>query len=259
MGKPIQRVPIKIQRTSVKLPHDIKCQLRLRELQDGRKHKEVIGMIKHYDMLARRWKNTTGYKSVDLSLGEIDPNWQFFDFLWEICREKEWDPLLYLDVQFKHAKRLPKGIMPKPNHIYTTDKLIIMTNYLSDVRTKHEHDTNKAQKERGSKTMGIREEVIEEIISSVEQLADYISRTRFDNLEEYKVLRIHEFWQTFSPFYLWSIPWFHEILPDLEGKKAQEYKEDFNTISRSHSLQRLIAETVQKVEKHYNIPGNLSL
>jgi hypothetical protein len=252
------RTPVK--RKSIKLPMDVKSYLKLQEMQLLTKDDDILNVSKHYDMLARKALGKSGYSSLYINK---DPrkhtNWKYFEYVYELCKIKEWDVNLYLEAQFKYYKQIGK-VMPYPNMICSDNAIRGYARFLMDIREKHRRDIGKAKRERGKETQTIREEVIEGVIHSVETLDTYIrANTTYTDKAEYKAMRIYQAWQELSPYYLWSIPWFHSIIGGMTGSIAEKYIAVFEVITKSPTIQSIISETVSEVERSYNIPHNLQL
>jgi hypothetical protein len=133
------------------------------------------------------------------------------------------------------------------------------TIYLADIKQKYEKDTFKGKKERGKETRTTQTEVIQSIVDSIDMLKGYLKNTQHDNKEQYKVMKIYQYWTNFSPYYLWSIPWFKDVLPELEGSVADRYRTTFDMISRSKWLRTLIKEIAHATEEYYKVPPNIDL
>jgi len=259
----VQRVPIKVYRQPIKLPLDIKMQLKLQEMQEHTKEDDIIELSRHYDMMVIKSSSKGGY----YSLSQNDPtrhrNWKHFERVYEICRMKEWDSKLYIESQFDRAKRWENGKFsyPQPSMMYSVDAIKHFVRYFGDLHKKHRYDTNADKKKRGRETTTLRTQVINDIVSSVESLAFYVKNSNFEDKKQYKALRIYQSWQELSPYYLWSVPWFDKILQEVsaETPKAEEYRNEFLRISKSPSLRDVIKETVLATEKHFNIPENMEL
>jgi hypothetical protein len=91
----------------------------------------------------------------------------------------------------------------------------------------------------------------------VETVAEHVDKSKQTDKAQYKALAIFNHWEQLSPFYLWSVSWFHDVLNDMQGKKIEECKREFDRIRKSPSMQRTIAETVQQVEEAFNLPHNI--
>ncbi|MOA48923.1 hypothetical protein D3C78_1717380 [compost metagenome] len=108
--------------------------------------------------------------------------------------------------------------------------------------------------------MSLREKAIQDIITSVETLAEYVVNSNFEDKAQYKALKIYQSWEELSPYYLWSIPWFHNVLEELKvSNMVQKCKDEFDKIGRSGSIQKVIKECVQKAEEYFNLPPNIDL
>jgi hypothetical protein len=257
----VRRRPIKVNRKPIKLPQHLKMQIKLWEVMEETREDDIYELSKHYDMLVMEVTHRAGHNSLSLKNPTEHKNWVHFERVYEICRMKGWDPKLYIEAQFERAKTWNWSQMkyPQPNALYSEKALRFFTNYLSSIKQKYEHDTRKEEKERGRETKLLRTKIVDDIVASVETLSKYIERTKHEDKAQYKALRIFQSWAELSPYYLWSVPWFHEVLNELDGALVEKYRAEFDTIRKSPMIQRIIRETVPQVEQFYNVPGNIQL
>lgn len=235
--------------------------LKLRELQLDSREEDIFVIAKHYEMLVREVKNITGYSSLSYSNPQGHRNWRHFEYIYEACRMKEWDAKLYIESQFDRVKGWVNGITyPLPAHMYSVNAFRHFTTYLSTIKQKYEEDTGGIDKKKGRETRTNREAIIEGILSATEILNMYMTNSNIKDKSQYKALRIYQSWQEFSPYYLWSIPWFHAIVPTLgQSIKARECSDQFDMISNSVHTQETIKEIVPHAEKLLNIPTNIEI
>ena len=231
--------------------------MKLWEVIEETKEDDIYELSRHYDMLAMETTHKAGYTSLSLKNPTKHRNWVHFERVYEICIMKGWDPKLYIEAQFERAKTWKTMKFPMPNTLYSENALRFFTNYLSTIKQKYEQDTRADKKERGRETKLLRTKIVEDIITSVERLALYIEKSKHEDKAQYKAIRIFQSWAELSPYYLWSVPWFHDVLNELEGKLVEKYRAEFDMIRKSPAVQRMINETVLEVEKHYNIPENV--
>ena len=255
----IKRIPIKVKRTPIKLPPHIKMQLKLWEIQEITREDDIYELSQHYNMLVMEVSKKAGYNSLSLKNYTEHKNWIHFESVYEICRMKGWDAKLYLEGQFERARGWTKMKYPLPNMLYGDKALWFHMNYISTIIQKYEQDTQGAKKEKGKETKTLRTQIVDGVISSVEYLADHLQKSPIEDKGQLKAITIFNHWHYLSPFYLWSIPWFHDITNDISGKNMDDCKAEFNRIRKSPSMQRTIADTVLEIEKHFNIPGNVKL
>lgn len=253
----IKRVPIKVNRKPIKLSKYLKAQLKMWELTEITKTEDILEMSSHFDMLVMELTKKAGYNSLSLSNPTEHKNWSHFECIYEICRMKGWDTKLYIEGQFERARMFKSMKYPLPHMMYSVNALRFHVNYLADIRDKYAKDTNKEERKKGRETKTLSTKIIDDVISSVESLSEWIEKSKSPDLGQAKALEVFNNWQYLSPFYLWSIPWFHDVLKDLDGKKVQNCREEFNRIDKSPSMRRVIGETVEKVEKSFNIPPNI--
>ncbi len=253
----IKRVPIKVNRKPIKLNSNQKIQMKIWEAMEITREDDIYELSQHYNMLMMEVTNKAGYNSLSLSGYTEHKNWIHFESVYEICRMKGWDAKLYLEAQFERSRTWTKFKYPFPNTLYSTKAMKYFMAYLGDIKIKYKQDVAGRKKERGKETKELRSRVIEEIVKSVERVLDFIEANRRMEGEQAKAMAIFNHWEQMSPFYLWSIPWFHDVMKDIDVKKIEDYKREFDRIGSSKSIQRTIEETVQRVEETFRLPGNM--
>lgn len=253
----IKRVPIKIHRKPIKLPPHIKAQLKLWELSEVTREDDIYEISKHYDMMVMQITNKAGHNSLSLKNYTEHRNWIHFERVYEICRMKGWDTKLYIEGQFQRCKGWTRMKFPLPNMLYSEKALRFHINFLGDIEKKYEKDTDSQKRKRGSETKALRTQVIEGVVRSVELVADGLSKGRIEDKAQHKALTIFNNWEQLSPFYLWSVPWFHDVMGDMNSKKVEDCRREFDRIAKSPSIKQTIEETVQHVEGHFKLPDNI--
>ncbi len=256
----VERKPIKIERVPIKLPTDIKMKLRLYEKQNETKDEDILEMIEHYNMLMAKATNKTGFTIVSMRNPKRSKQYIHFERVFEVCRMKGWDLKLYIEAQFDRTKGWTNMKYPLPSTLYSLNAFRHFTNYISTLKQTYEKDVGGHKKQKGSVTKSLRQQVIDGIVNTAEMLDMYVSKSSMEDKEQYKAMRIFQSWGEYSPFYLWSVPWFHDMIKELpDSKKVDEYKREFERISTSKNIQRLIEITVEQVEKHFNLPPNVKI
>lgn len=260
--KQVKREPIKVQRTAIKLSTGELAQLRLLEMQKLTREDDILEIIAHYEMLAMNILKKGGYSIVSRNHPTKHKNWIHFEYVYEICRIKDWSPRMYIDSQFDRVSGWRAQFrIPPPNTLYSDNAIIHASNYLANIKKTYKEDVGGRKKEEGRITKSLRKQVIDDIVSSIDALSRYIGTSKIEDKSQYKVIKIFQSWGEFSPFYLWTIPWFHKVLNELpqDNKKVIEYKGEFERISHSPSLIALIRDTTRSVEDQLGIPGNIQL
>jgi len=252
--KVITRVPI--IRKAIILPKEVKAYLRLLQMQEETREDDILEIVRHYEMLARKVIGKAGYSVVSHKEPTKSKRWIHFERVYEICRMQQWDGKLYIESQFQRL-----GGIPMAHMMYSVRALRYFTNYLADIKRKSEKDVGGKKKEKGRQTLSSREEVIEGVISSAETLNTYIKQSIMDDKAQYKAIKIYQAWRELSPYYLWSVPWFHDVVSTMTGDSNREklVMKEFNMIHESKTLQELIEKTVKEVESHFSIPPNIKL
>lgn len=255
----VERKPIKVNRTPIKLPQDVKLHMKQQQVQEETRDEDIMAIAEHYDMLARRRKGTTGYSSLYLKDPKKHRNWRHFTMIYEACRMQEWDAKLYIESQFKRFGEQDK--MVYPGQMYSVNAFRYFTNYLADIRQKHAKDTNKRTKEKGKETLTVHDEIVNDITLTARLLKASMTTTKIQDAVQFKAMKIFHSWAEMSPYYLWSIPWFHDVLKEFDGNAVdvQRVTKKFDMIGGSNLVQNLIEKTVAEVEQALSIPRNMEL
>lgn len=255
----MERIPIKVNRTPIKLPQAVRLHMKRQEVQEETRDDDIMAIAEHYDMLARQRKGTTGYHSLTYKDPKKHRNWRHYTMIYEACKMQEWDTKLYIESQFKRFDDM--GRMAYPNLMYSVNAFRYFTNYLSTIRQKHAKDTNKRTKEKGRETLTVRDEVVRDITKSGQLLADSFKHTKIEDGMQAKALKIFHSWAELSPYYLWSIPWFHDAVSEFDSNAVdvQRVIKQFDVIRASKSLQELVKSTVKSVESEYKLPANIKI
>ena len=251
------RKPIKIHRESIKLPSRLKYYMKLRQLQLETRTEDIVEISEHYNMLVQETTKKAGHTALPYKNPEKGKHWIHFETVYEICRLKDWNPKVYLEAQFKRAKGWKKIPYPYPNSLYSDSALKYFISYYGEMRRKYEKDANKKRRVIEKQTMSIQDRIRTSIEKDCNMLKNKLKGS--SDREKDKALIIFQSWVSFSPFYLWSIPWFHEITGDLRGKHIDSIKIEFDRINKSPMMQEVISKHVQKMEQQNNIPDNISL
>lgn len=258
----MRRIPIKVTRCAIKIPQPLKLQMKLAQLEEETKDDDIVAISEHYNMLAARATNNIGYTSLASFDIKAHKNWKHFESVWHICRLKGWSYKLYLEAQFDRSKYWTgKMRFPMPSMLYSMSALRYFTNHLADIRSKYKQDTGAHRKEKGSETRTVREQVMKDIMTSIEGLDRFIRHSASEDKPQLKAIKIFQSWWEYSPYYLWSIPWFHKALDDLpqDDKDVIKCIKSFESIRGSRLVQEIIGTTVQAVEQHFGIPPNIEL
>jgi len=255
----VKRVPIKITRKPIIIPDHLKGQLKLWELTEETKEEDIIELAEHYNMLMMDATKKAGYTALPYKNPTEHKNWIHFESIYEICRIKGWDGKLYIEGQFERAKHWTKMKHPLPSMMYSVKAIKFHINFMGNIKVRYKKDTGKAKKEKGKETKILRDIIIENTISSAETLATYMARAKnkAESEGQHKALSIFNHWHELSPYYLWSVPWFHDVIKDLSGKKVDECMAEFDRISKSPMIKRTIEETVPQTEEHFKLPANI--
>lgn len=254
----IERKPIKINRIPIKLSQDTKMKLKIQEMEKLTRDDDIMEIAEHYAMLVRQVRHLPNYYSLSYKNPKSHKNWVHFERVYEVCRLKGWNAKLYIESQFKRAKNW-KSEYPFTNTLYSTSALRFYTNYLSKIDQEYEKGIDAEKRKRGKETQDIRAEILEQVISTVETIVFYLKLSKYTSPEEYKVAKIFQCWEEFSPYYLYTIPWFHKVIRELPNETVEPLLKVFGMIDKNKSLQTTIREVVSQVEEHYNMPKNITL
>lgn len=253
----IKRVPIKIPRTPIIMPDFLKGQIKLWELTEETREEDILELSKHYDMLVMEVTQKAGHNSLSVQNYTEHKNWIHYERVYEICRMKGWDGRLYIEAQFERSKNWKRMRYPLPHTMYSTNALFFFTNHLSSIMKKYEQDTRGLEKQKGRDTKTMREIMVDDIVRSIKHVSDAIEATKSTDKAQFKALRIFQTWAELSPYYLYSIPWFHDVIKELDGRIIEKYRQEFDKISNSPMMKNVINDTVPLVEEHYKLPENI--
>lgn len=262
----IKRTPIK--RVPIIIPKQTNHEEKLRELGGVTyTEKAILGIARHYEMLASRFNHIGGYRALSKRNPQDHNNWKYFEKLFYTCREKGWDANLYLEAQFDRARKYWKNNRikyPLPKMINSDNAKKYFETYLKDRQEKYSQEARHVNL-GGQKTKSMRVLLMEEIISTAKFLKMYVSEEGDErSKQEDKAIRLYHSWESYSPAYLWTVPWFHEFIRELEiaepeNKKVKEVIEVFEMLNRSKKLQQVVLKTVEVVEREYDLPSNIAL
>jgi hypothetical protein len=254
----MERIPIKFNRTPIKLPQLVKLQMKKEQLEEETRDEDILAISEHYDMFARELKNTSGYNSLSPKDPKGHRNWKHFSMIYEACKMKDWDAKLYIEAQFKRYEGL--GRMPYPAMLYSVNAFRFFTNYLADIKQKHRQDTDKRQKEKGKETTTLGIEIVNGISKSADIISQSMKLSKIEDKTQGKAMKIFHSWAELSPYYLWSIPWFHDLIGELpDTKDLQRVKKSFDMISKSKLARTTIENTIQEIEKKFDLPPNMEI
>ena len=231
-----------------------KINLRFRELFLESKPAGINKLINHYLFLARK----KGIASEKLSKSALNPKSKIhFDRVLEICFMKGWEPKLYLESQFQRAEKSTKFDIPPVKNLYSESAIKYFVNFLNERRKTYEKDVYTRYYLKPLETMSLTEEVINGVYTSIDNLSMYLKDDMCTS--ENKALRIYHMWEQLSPYYLYTIKWFHKVLPSLDSLRARELENYFLDIDMNSRIRELAEETVADMEKEYNFPPNIKL
>jgi hypothetical protein len=264
--KEVKRVPIK--RVPIILPKTTTYEDKLREL-GGMTYSEkaIIAIAKHYEMLASRFNHIGGYRSLSKRDPQKHKNWPYFEKLFNLCRDKGWDANLYLEAQFERARKYWKDSRikyPLPKMLCSDKAQTFFERYLKDRQEKYSkegrHVNLGAKKTESMKTL-----LMKEIIETAKYLKMYVREdVDLQGRQEDKAIRLYHAWESYAPAYLWTVPWFHEFIRELElsqpeNEKVKSVIAVFDMLNRSKKLQEVVRKTVEVVEREYDLPKNIAL
>lgn len=254
----VQRVPIKVKRTPIQLTATQKPQIKLWELMEITRDEDIVAISQHYDMLRIEASNQSGFTSLPLDYPEEGKNWIHFESVYEICRIQGWEPKFYLEAVFDHySKSDGKFKYPLVNMLYSVRALRAFVEYKGDVHAKYKKDVGGEKKKKGRKTATLQEQITNGIEKSTDKIASAFEYKKDELTKENKALYIFNNWYNLSPFYLYSVLWFHEVLEGLTTKQAEPYKREFKRINKSLSMRTTIDETTRQMEEAKGIPRNI--
>jgi len=141
--------------------------------------------------------------------------------------------------------------------MYSVNAMRFFIHYQGDVHQKYKKDVGGEKRKRGKETVELRDQIIRGVTDSINQITKHFEYKKNELTEEAKALYVFNNWHNLSPFYLYSIRWFHEVLEGITAKQADRYKKEFQRINSSISMRTVIDETVRKLEEENGIPRNI--
>jgi len=252
-----------IERKPIILPDYIKPQVKLWELTELTRDEDILAMSRYYDRLVADTLNRAGHNSLYTKTSK-DPrehrNWIHFARAYEICRMKGWDRKLYIKAQFERSKHWEKMKYPYPSMLYSKNAISYFIQYLGRLEQNYSEDIDKDQRKRGKESDDLEEIIIKEVYNSAETISRYLNFKENKDILSQKAVIILGHYAELSPFYLWSVPWFHKVMPDLkENKMLYSCKREFNRITKSTFMKLAIDKAVEEAERRYNLPPNINL
>ena len=255
------RKPIKIPRKPIKLSVREVSYFRLREIQMSAKKSSIWRIVHFYESMVAQYLSRSYFRCIPKDVDAYShPNWSHFECIWELCRIQEWDWKMYIEVQFKRVnKRVSASSYPKPSHLYTLKALQYFTDYLAKLKRDSQHDIYAHKYTKSKRADTLDGEIRRQLDTSVRTIHRYLKDAQED-ADKAKALHIFHLQNTLSPYYLWGVPWFHDILKGMEDSNhKRQCVEAFSLIQQSSRLQVFIASTVKEMEESLGIPGNITL
>jgi len=263
----VEKLPVvrkSIKRVPIKIPFNMLMEMKLREMGGYTSaEKRVIEIAEHYDMLVSKHANRSFHRSLPKEDKTEGKHWKSFMKLYDLCKEKGWDPKLFLEVQFTKAKRHWKKVRyPFPNMLCSENAQKSFERHQLEYKEKYKNERFGAEK--AQETISLDKRIIKEIMHTASFLPMYTHGDTDRDRQEAKAIRIFDAWEECSPFYLWSIPWFDRLLKEQaemypDNKKIKETQELFAMINKSKRIQKVILAAVEVVERKYDIPKNIDI
>lgn len=251
-----RRNPIK--RTPVKFDSETKNILILQNIERETREEDIWNIILHYEMMVRQTLKIPYYKAISRSNIEKHKNYLHFEYIYEICRLKDWDYRLYIESQFDRAKKYWKTVkVPQPSMMYSVKAMKYFMDYLGNIQVFYRKDINLEKRKRGKNTLSVYDEIYEGIDTTLRELQEHLHFIPQELKAQQKVLYIYDNWEMLSPYFLWTVTWFPSLLEELSGKPAEDCITLFRNISRSDSIEVFIITTMEELTKKYNTPPDV--
>lgn len=231
---------------------------------------QILELVRHYDMLARKFHNSTEYFSVSIKSPKTHDNWGRFESLYWYCCEQKIEAKTYIEAQFKLSEKWTnlKVKYPLPSMLLSEKA---KDGYAKYIRNKMENFTLSHEKAIVPRqTVDIQAEVVKEIHDSIINLITYVEPYRKlqtaaaeEKCREVQTMRILNYWREYSPYYLWSVEWFHQLVDAMKSNEKNEKDEQriidiFNKIRVHPLIQDLIQQTVNELNQKYRMPANFT-
>lgn len=266
----ITRKPIIVGRTPIMiLPESVRlqsAQQKLKLLQNVRTpyEKKILEIADYYEFKCRQAIHSTGFKCLGKDFRH-HKNWVFFERIYKLCEENNWDYKIYMDAQFDRVKYWQhKQPYPYLNQFNSQNAIKYYENYVKDYKEKHSITGD--IKVKSEKVKSVNQQIIDDVIKDCEGISEYIekARKRRNNRglsdQQLKMLYLSDHWISLSVSYLASIPWFLAYLEQFpEETFLVDLKQEIQAIRHNKKLFNLTSDIVSKVESQMDIPATMCL
>jgi len=263
----VVRIPVKLKAIKRHRMEFVGYRQKLAELCASYVPKDfmVLELVKHYEMVARDFLKKSSYNVLG-GKGKNHKNWSIFMKFNDLCMSKGYDGKVYIEAQFhKAGKYWTNGRYPFPNMLLGDKAEQCYEMHTRIMREKYAKDVHADKKMAAKETLSFQSQILKDIAQTASNLKFYMGSVHnVSNLSFVKVSIIYSFWTSFSPYYLYSVPWFRSYINELidsgEGHSALvEMASEFDRIDKSQQLQRIICDGVYLAEDELSIPSNISL
>lgn len=224
--------------------------------------KAILKVARYYEQCVRAKTNRTGQRFLPV---KSDPRknkrWKFFEKLYHICKENEWDYRLYLDAQFDRAKHWKKFNYPFPNMLCSPSAQKYYLNWIKDKREKmgYEADADYVKLKPKQEEAGLKKQIQKEIKRSAKSMSNYIKSYKNNDDPLYaKLMELKNFPSNYSPFYLYQLEWYRDyflvFILDETDSVYKRIAETWEMLEKSKNLQEFVLKEIEKWEKKYGIP-----
>lgn len=234
---------------------------------------EVMKLVAHYSMLARRRTGKTYYSAVSKKDPVNHKNFKKFDQLYTLCQEKGWNPLGYLEFIFdwSNAKwgidpRTGVKRYPYPNQILSAKMQEFFEIELRIQDKKYQLSETK-QRLKDNETRSIRQDIDIAIERSTRTVAEAVKRRTDIDPALAKVMYVYHHWDSLDPAYLYTLPWFREGLyldlkagytGDMSDMRIERLVHVVETIKGSPYYSRHALMQAIRFDNMHGAPRNLT-
>ncbi len=236
---------------------------------------EIIGLSKHYNMLAREFVGRGGYYSLSIKNPKEHKNWKFFLKLSQICEENNWNPKQYLDVQFDKAKKYwSDNHYPLPSMICSKNAVLFFEKWRKN-QDDIQEDNPKYNRNKSRKTYSSAyDQLIDEVMRAAKEVDNhmkrYFSNRGFKNFQlvNDKLRYITENYWLLPATYLYSYSFirkdperFISCTTDYKygytKKVISDIKHIFPLLSSNKKMRKIVIDSRKEIESQdsYFVPG----
>lgn len=226
------------------------------------KEKSILELSQHYDMLVRQVKKLTGFRSLSIKDPTHHKNWKYFEKVFDICNENNWDGKLYIEYAFEHVRRYwKKAEFPYASQLCGVKIQNSFIRWLEEENRKYEHQIKGQTKKKAKKTTDYYTDLYNSIEHSIKRLSNSLNSDNDLPRDVGKLFYLLDDINMYSTAYLYTIDAIRNDVVghmDIDNQSVKELLEDFSFFDKSIKYRTILFYIVGSLESKYNIPKNIS-